>query len=603
MNNFRDSDAAQEKFVKYYKKYRNSPMKVLLGFYTGQYHKFLISCFFYLIKHSPALFSPLLIANVINGVLAGGETAKRAILVNAGIWLALLAIHLPANYLYAMYRSRVTRGTEAGLRSALVRKLQELSIPYHTRMQSGRLQSKIIRDVEAIETLSSQLFNNVLNIVMNLFITIGITAVKNRLILVFFVLVAPVASLTVIAFRRRIGKVNRDFRLEMEETSARVMEMVEMVPVTRAHALEEVENERMARQLQATAEKGYRLDILQSNFGAAGWVVFQVFQALCLIFTGFMALKGRILVGDITFYQTSFTTVVNQFTALINLLPLITKGLESVTSVGEVLSSDDVEQNEGKEVLPDLKGAFEFKNVRYAYPGTEGHVLDDINLTIPEGETIAVVGESGSGKTTMMNLLIGFMEPDRGQILVDGKDMKSIDLKSYRRFLSVVPQMPLLFTGTLRDNIAYGMENATDEEIMAAAKAANFGSMIEKLPNGLDTMLEEHGANLSGGQRQRIAIARAVIRNPKMIILDEATSALDVVSEKEIQNALERLVKDRTTFVVAHRLSTIKNADRIVVLERGRIVESGTYEELMEKQGVFYHMESLQMSTVKTNKA
>lgn len=603
MNNFRDSDAAQEKFVKYYKKYRGNPMRVLLGFYTGQYHKFLISCFFYLVKHSPALFSPLLIANVINGVLAGGETAKRAILVNAGIWLALLAIHLPANYLYAMYRSRVTRGTEAGLRSALVRKLQELSIPYHTRMQSGRLQSKIIRDVEAIETLSSQLFNNVLNIVMNLFITIGITAVKNRLILVFFVLVAPVASLTVIAFRRRIGKVNRDFRLEMEETSARVMEMVEMVPVTRAHALEEVENERMARQLQATAEKGYRLDILQSNFGAAGWVVFQVFQAFCLIFTGFMALSGRILVGDITFYQTSFTTVVNQFTALINLLPLITKGLESVTSVGEVLSSDDVEQNEGKEVLPDLKGAFEFKNVRYTYPGTEGHVLDDINLTIPEGETIAVVGESGSGKTTMMNLLIGFMEPDRGQILVDGKDMKSIDLKSYRRFLSVVPQMPLLFTGTLRDNIAYGMENATDEEIMAAAKAANLGSMIEKLPNGLDTMLEEHGANLSGGQRQRIAIARAVIRNPKMIILDEATSALDVVSEKEIQNALERLVKDRTTFVVAHRLSTIKNADRIVVLERGRIVESGTYEELMEKQGVFYHMESLQMSTVKTNKA
>ena len=240
--------------------------------------------------------------------------------------------------------------------------------------------------------------------------------------------------------------------------------------------------------------------------------------------------------------------------------------------------------------------------MRYAYPGTEGHVLDDINLTIPEGETIAVVGESGSGKTTMMNLLIGFMEPDRGQILVDGKDMKSIDLKSYRRFLSVVPQMPLLFTGTLRDNIAYGMENATDEEIMAAAKAANLGSMIEKLPNGLDTMLEEHGANLSGGQRQRIAIARAVIRNPKMIILDEATSALDVVSEKEIQNALERLVKDRTTFVVAHRLSTIRNADRIVVLERGRIVESGTYEELMEKQGVFYHMESLQMSTVKNNK-
>ena len=599
MKHFRDSDAAQEKFVRYYRKYRSSPMKVLLGFYTGQYHKFLISCFFYLVKHSPALFSPLLIANVINGVLAGGSAARRAILINAGIWLALLAIHLPSNYMYAKYRSRVTRGTEAGLRSAMVRKLQELSIPYHTRMQSGRLQSKIIRDVEAIETLSSQLFNNVLNIVMNLIITIGITAVKNRLILVFFVMVAPVASLTVIAFRRRIGKVNRDFRLEMEETSARVMEMVEMVPVTRAHALEEVENERMSRQLLETAEKGYRLDILQSNFGAAGWVVFQVFQALCLMFTGFMALSGRILVGDITFYQTSFTTVVNQFTALINLLPLITKGLESVTSVGEVLSSDDVEQNEGKEVLTDLKGDFEFRNVRYAYPNTEERVLNGIDLSIRHGETIAVVGESGSGKTTMMNLLIGFMEPDSGEILVDGKNMRDLDLKTYRRFLSVVPQMPLLFTGTLRDNIAYGMDSAADEEILAAAEAANLGEMIRKLPDGLDTMLEEHGANLSGGQRQRIAIARAVIRNPKMIILDEATSALDVVSEREIQNALERLVRDRTTFVVAHRLSTIKNADRIVVLEHGRIAESGTYEELMRKQGIFYHMESLQMTTVR----
>ena len=596
MKTFPDTDAAEEKFVRYYKKYKNSPMKVLLGFYRGQYHKFLISCVFYLLKHSPALFSPLLIANVINGVLAGGSEAPRAVLVNAGIWLGLLAMHLPANYMYAMYRSRVTRGTEAGLRNALVRKLQELSIPYHTRMQSGRLQSKIIRDVEAIETLSSQLFNNVLNITMNLIITIGITAVKNRLILIFFILVAPAASLTVIAFRRRIGKVNRDFRLEMEETSARVMEMVEMVPVTRAHALEEVENERMSRQLMETAEKGYRLDIMQSNFGAAGWVVFQVFQALCLMFTGFMALKGRILVGDITFYQTSFTTVVNQFTALINLLPLITKGLESVTSVGEVLSSDDVAQNEGKEVLPDLQGAFEFRHTAYTYPGTDEQILKDVSLSVAPGETVAVVGESGSGKTTMMNLLIGFMNPTGGSILVDGHDMAGIDLKSYRRFLSVVPQTPLLFTGTLRDNIAYGLEGASDEQIMEAARAANLESLIEKLPDGLDSMLKEHGANLSGGQRQRIAIARALIRNPKVIILDEATSALDVVSEKEIKDALDRLVKDRTTFVVAHRLSTIRNADRIVVLDKGRIAETGSYEELMDKKGIFYHMESLQMN-------
>ena len=590
------SELYEQKYVKYYKKYSDKPLLVLLGFYKGQYHKFLISSVFYLIKHSPALFSSLLIANVINGVIEGGEAAKTAIIVNTAIWLGLLLIHLPANYLHSMYRSRVTRQTEAGLRAALVRKLQELSIPYHTQVQSGRLQSKIIRDVEAIETLSSQMFINVINIVMNLTIMISVTAVKNRTILLFFLLVAPIASFTVIAFRKKISRENRAFRMEMEETSARVMEMVEMVPVTRAHALEDVEKEKISRQLEQTAESGYRLDMVQSNFGAVGWVVFQVFQALCLAFTGYLALNGKIMVGDITFYQTGFTTVVNQFTALINLLPVMTKGLESVSSIGEVLSSEDIEHNEGKAELEDLKGEYEIKNVDYTYPGTEQKILDGLSMKVKRGETIAFVGESGAGKSTLLNMLIGFMLPDDGIIRVDGRDIRDINLKSYRRFISVVPQMPLLFTGTLRDNITYGMKNVSDEALDRAIEAANLKTFVSGLPDGLDTMIDEHGGNLSGGQRQRISIARAIIRDPKVIILDEATSALDVVSEREIQEALNRLVRGRTTFIVAHRLSTVKNADRIMVLSKGHMVEDGSYNELMEKRGIFYHMEKIQIS-------
>ena len=590
------SELYEQKYVKYYKKYSDKPLLVLLGFYKGQYHKFLISSVFYLIKHSPALFSSLLIANVINGVIEGGEAAKTAIIVNTAIWLGLLLIHLPANYLHSMYRSRVTRQTEAGLRAALVRKLQELSIPYHTQVQSGRLQSKIIRDVEAIETLSSQMFINVINIVMNLTIMISVTAVKNRTILLFFLLVAPIASFTVIAFRKKISRENRAFRMEMEETSARVMEMVEMVPVTRAHALEDVEKEKISRQLEQTAESGYRLDMVQSNFGAVGWVVFQVFQALCLAFTGYLALNGKIMVGDITFYQTGFTTVVNQFTALINLLPVMTKGLESVSSIGEVLSSEDIEHNEGKAELEDLKGEYEIKNVDYTYPGTEQKILDGLSMKVKRGETIAFVGESGAGKSTLLNMLIGFMLPDDGIIRVDGRDIRDINLKSYRRFISVVPQMPLLFTGTLRDNITYGMKNVSDEALDRAIEAANLKTFVSGLPDGLDTMIDEHGGNLSGGQRQRISIARAIIRDPKVIILDEATSALDVVSEREIQEALNRLVRGRTTFIVAHRLSTVKNADRIMVLSKGHTVEDGSYNELMEKRGIFYHMEKIQIS-------
>jgi ATP-binding cassette subfamily B protein len=309
-----------------------------------------------------------------------------------------------------------------------------------------------------------------------------------------------------------------------------------------------------------------------------------------------MAFRGLILVGDITFYQTSFTTVVNQFTALINLLPIMTKGLESVTSVGEVLSSDDVEENEGKTELAELSGAFSFRHLAYRYPGSEKRVLQDFDLDVRPGQTIAVVGESGAGKSTLMNLLVGFMMPESGQILIDGQDISTINLKTYRRFLSVVPQTPLLFTGTLRDNITYGMDHVSEEKLTEALEAANLKKLVDQLPQGADTLLEEHGANLSGGQRQRIAIARALIRDPKVILLDEATSALDVVSELEIQKALDRLVKDRTTFIVAHRLSTIRNADWIVVMEQGKIAEAGTYEDLLARKGIFYHMESLQMS-------
>lgn len=569
---------------------------VLLGFYKGQYHKFLLSTFFFVIKHAPSLFAALLTANVINGAIAGGEEGKRQIILNVTIWIGLLAVHLPANWLHNKYKNQVIRKTEAGLRGALVRKLQELSIPYHTQIQSGRLQSKIIRDVEAVETLSSQLFVNLMNIMMNLVITLGITAVKNRSVLLFFLLVAPVTAVTVVAFRKRIHSENRAFRREMEETSARVMEMVELVPVTRAHALEKQEVDKIKEQLEETADKGYRLDMVQAHFGAVSWCVFQVFQALCLGFSGYMAWKGSIKIGDVTFYQASFTTVVNQFTGLINLLPILTKGLESVSSIGEVLISDDVEHNEGKRELNQLKGRFTFQNVAFSYKDSNEPVLTGIDLEVKEGETIALVGESGSGKTTILNLLIGFITPVGGRLSIDGTDISEINLRSYRRFISVVPQTPILFTGTVRENITYGLTNVSDEEVNHAVEAANLKSVIAKLPNGLNTMIGEHGANLSGGQRQRISIARAIIRDPRVIILDEATSALDTISEKEIQDALNELIKGRTTFIVAHRLSTVRGADRIVVLDQGKIREEGSYQTLMELKGEFYEMERLQMA-------
>lgn len=589
-----DYSEIEERFITCYEKHKNSPLRILIGLYKGKYHLFLLSALFFLIKHSPALLLPVATANVINAAFGKGEGAMNSILLNIGLMLGLLAMHIPANYLHASFKSRVIRKAEVGLRGALVRKLQQLSIAYHTEIQSGRLQSKIMRDVEGIETLSQQLFINILNIILNLTVALTITLTKSRTVFFFFLLSAPAAVLAVVSFKQKIRLRNSEFRREMEETSAKVMEMVELIPVTRAHALEKTEISKMQEQLTLVAEKGYRLDLVQANFGAVSWIVFQAFQLVCLGFTGYMALTSRIQVGDITLYQSYFTTVVNQVSGLINLMPIISKGLESVTSVGEVLLSHDVEDVKGKEPVKDVKGCYEFKSVAFAYE-EDKKVLEDLTVKVEQGRTVAFVGESGSGKSTILNLVIGFIKPTEGKILLDGKDLNRINLRSYRKYLAVVPQNSILFSGTIRDNITYGMKHVKESDLERIVEAANLKGLVESLPDGLDTVVGEHGGKLSGGQRQRISIARALIRNPKVIVLDEATSALDTISELEIQKALENLTKGRTTFIVAHRLSTIRNADRIAVVRNGAIAEYGTYEELMELRGEFYQMQKLQV--------
>lgn len=584
----------EDRFVDVYVKYRQKPIRVLLGLFQGHYCKFLLAGLCFFIKHSPVWMSPIILANIINLATEGKETAVEQIILNTLVLVALILLNFPLNYFYTKLRSLATRNVEAGLRGALVRKLQLLSISYHKEMESGRLQSKIMRDVEAVETLSSQVFVSLMNIALNLGVSFVVTISKSRIVFLFFLLTVPVAALTMVSFRKKIKQRNTEFRKEMEETSARVMEMVELIPVTRAHALEEQEIMRMEHQLNEVAEKGYRLDIIQANFGAVGWCVFQVFQAVCLGFTGYMAWKGEISVGDIALYQTYFSTIVNQVSNLITLLPTISKGTECVTSIGEVLLAHDVEENEGKERLSEVKGEFTFADVAFSY-NKEKKILNGFDLKVASGETVALVGESGAGKTTIINMVIGFIKPDTGMVFLDGKDMEELNLRSYRNFLAVVPQNTILFSGTIRDNITYGMKNITEEKLWNAVRAANLEKFIQSLPQGLDTKVGEHGGKLSGGQRQRISIARALIRDPKVIVLDEATSALDSVSEREIQNALENLMKGRTTFVVAHRLSTIRNADKIAVVGNGICQEYGTYEELMEKKGAFYELRRLQM--------
>ena len=584
----------EETFIDSYGKHEQKPLRILLSLYKGHYLQLILSGIFFALKHACVWYLPVATAGVINIASGTSDGGLNGILFYISIEIVLVLVNMPANYLYVHFRSLAIRNMEAGLRGALVRKLQQLSITYHKEMQSGRLQSKIMRDVEAIETLSQQLFTNILTIMLNLVVAFAVTGMRSRTVLVFFVICGPVAALTMVAFKNQIKRTNSNFRKEMETTSAKVMEMVELIPVTRAHALEDEEIDKMENQLSSVAKSGYRLDIVQANFGAVGWCVFQVFQVLCLGFTGYLAFHGQTTVGDITLYQTYFSTIVNQISSFINLLPIISKGLESVNSVGEVLLANDIENNKGKTKIKSVRGEFDFQDLCFAYDSSKP-VLNHLNLHVSQGETIALVGESGAGKSTVLNMVIGFNKPDSGRILLDGVDMNTINLHTYRQHIAVVPQTSILFSGTIRDNITYGMDNVSQKKLDEVIDAANLRSFIDGLPDGINTVVGEHGGKLSGGQRQRISIARALIRDPDIIILDEATSALDSISEKEIQEALNNLTKGRTTFIVAHRLSTIKGADKIAVIREGHCAEYGSYDELMALKGEFYEMRKLQL--------
>ena len=592
------TDDEFDTFLRSYRKNKNKPVRVLLALYKGNMRKILASCFFFIIKASPVWVIPIVTANIVDIATKQKGASLHALWLNIAIAVIFILLNLPTHMLFVRNYSIAIRNVEAGLRSTLIRRLQQLSISFHKEFKSGRMQSKVIRDVENIEFLSQQIMNSILSVLVSTIVVLSIVISKSLLMTSFFLVAIPTALLLVSLFRKNMRAKNNAFRTEIEETSARVAEMVEMIPVTKAHGLEDIEIEKMDTQLTSVRTKGYLLDMVTALFGASAWVTMQLFQIACLGFTGFLAYSGKISTGDVVLYQAYFSQLLNQIANILNIYPNIAKGIESIHSVGEILLSEDIEDNTGKIRLPDLIGEYGFSDVTFCYPDGQIPVLQDFSLHVQPGECIALVGESGAGKTTILNMLIGFGFPNSGTLTVDGYDISAIDLKAYRQQIAVVPQNTILFSGSIRDNIAYGLLSVTPEQLTEAVVSANLQSMIDALPNGLDTQIGEHGGKISGGQRQRIAIARALIRNPRMIILDEATSALDAHSEREVQLAMHNLIKGRTTFISAHRLSTIRDADRILLIHDGRVVESGTFDELIAQKGEFYQMNVLQTNTV-----
>lgn len=583
-----------EKYINIYAHNKEKPAKIIWEIYSGNKKNVLKATFFLLIRQSPVWALPILTANIINIATRPNDYSQSALYLNAGLGLFFLLQNVWAAYVQIGIYSKVTRGIELNLRGTMVHKLQELSIGFFQSLQSGRILSKIMRDVENVETLLRQGYWSLLNIILDITIAITVTALNSPIVLIFFLLSVPAAVITMKLFRTPVRKRNYDFRAKMEETQASMAEMVDMLPVTKAHGLEEVEVEKMEHSLRGIFQSGYHLDVLNTVFGATSWVIFQIFGLLCLTFTGTLAYLGKISVGEVILYQNYFTQIIGQVANLINLYPILTKGFESVRSIGDIISAFDVERSGGEIPLGRLRGKVEFEHVSYRYPKAEKGVIKDFTLSVKAGECVALVGGSGAGKSTILNLLIGFYTAQSGQIRIDGKDLGKIDLREFRSQIAVVPQNTILFSGTLYDNIAYGTKDVSKEQVEQMLDKVGLKAFVEQLPEGIYSRLDENGSNLSGGQKQRISIARALIRSPKLIIFDEATSALDSASEKKVQEAVDYMMEQCTIFMVAHRLSTVRNASKIVVLENGKVVESGSYEELMESKGAFYRMKKLQ---------
>lgn len=558
------------------------------------------SVFAYLLMALPIWIIPIFTANIINIVTASlqagstisGQGEKEIIISSIVIVLSILS-NYPFTCLRWKISSDMNRGTSAGIKASVVRKLQQLSITYHKDVQSGRIQAKFLKDTTSVDSLLNHLTHGLIPCIINIIVAVFISVYKNGFVALFFLLIIPVNVILTRLFRGKIRSTHRDFRKKSEELGAKMNVMLEMVPVTKAHGLEDAEISHFNTTIKNVLGSGKNVDRTTARFGALVFVINELLSFSCIMFCVFLAINGTIGIGDIILYQSMFKQISNAVLGLTNLVPEIASGVEAFNSISEIMNATDIETAIGKKKVESIEGDVRFENVCYRYPDGDQEVVSDFSLDVKKGECIAVVGASGSGKSTLMNLIIGFMLPSSGQMYIGDKKITELNLPKYRHNISVVPQNSILFPGTIKENITYGLDRYTDEELDRVVEMANIKEFIDELPNGLDTQVGEHGSKLSGGQKQRITIARALIRNPKILILDEATSALDNISEYHVQKAIASSIVGRTTFVVAHRLSTIRDANRIVVMEQGKIVECGTYNELMAKKGKFFELKAL----------
>ncbi|MBQ3668864.1 MAG: ABC transporter ATP-binding protein [Clostridia bacterium] len=511
------------------------------------------------------------------------------------IVLTLYFIRMLLRYFVQYYGHMVGVGMQSQMRRDLFAHLETLPFTFYDNHETGRIMSRITSDLfEVCELAHHGPENLLISSAMIILSFSYLCSINVYLTLIVFACV-PLLVWVTLHFRKPMRKAFDDRRKSNATINAAVESSITGIRVTKAYTNSDVEVEKFAvgdRQFVDASRRSYKA---MASFLSSTAFITDVFNVIILIAGGLFMYAGEIDFGDYSAFVVSVNLFISPVNTLINFMEQFQNGVSGFKRFLEVMDVEPEKQPADAGELTDVQGEIEFKNVTFNYDTTQG-VLQNVSLKIKKGSKLALVGPSGGGKTTLCHLLPNFyrLEEGQGSILIDGKDIRSLTLESVRRNIGIVQQDVFLFVGTIRDNILYGKPGASEDEMILAAKRANIHDYIMSLENGYDTEIGERGVKLSGGQKQRLSIARVFLKDPAILILDEATSALDNTTEVLIQHALDELCKGRTTLVVAHRLSTIRNADDIAVVINGKITEHGTHDELMAMQGTYYSLYSLQ---------
>ncbi len=568
------------------------PWGRLFGYLRPEAGRFTLALVGLVFGSGLALLVPLVVAGLVTEVVSGGDAAGLDRLV-IGLVVLFLAQSL-GGFVQTWMLGVVGERVVARLRAQLFERLVTLSLDFHSATRLGELVSRLSSDVTLVRTMLTQTTTQLLSSLIGLVGSVIILFTLSPTLLLVALLLAPALIAVAIVFGRPLQRVSTQVQDAIAHSTVTAEEALGGIRVVKSYVRERFEVERYAADLSGVVAQGSRLALWRAGFG--GVMGFLGFGAIIVLlwYTGHQVIDGSLAIGTLTGFLLYGITIGGSLATIASLYGQFREGTGAVTRVFEILDTEPTIRDAPDAVdLGPVNGRITLEHVTFGYR-SDRDVLRDVSLDIAAGEVIALVGPSGSGKTTLVGLLPRLWDVSAGRIRIDGHDIREVSTASLRSQIGLVPQEATLFGGTVRDNIRYGRLDATEEEIFEAARSANAHDFITALPEGYDTLVGDRGSRLSGGQRQRIAIARAILKDPPVLLLDEATSSLDNESERLVQEALDRLQVGRTTVIVAHRLSTIRAAGRIAVLDDGWLVEMGSHDELLAQGGLYARLYRLQ---------